>query len=514
MPLEIWTGGPFEHSKERATQDALVAALSKHFAGALETVLAVFNVSAQRADMDLLILKHDSVIVVDFKHCGKPIRAKTNGAWEIEGGGKLPGNPYRQLRAFRYALNDFLFVHRAEFLRQQKAETLTDDKFFLDFISGVVAMCPRLYSKSRNLEQPPPWFHLTGLDVLAKKIGQITSRKFALDDAELHALVETVFKCDRVAVEESSHQSGALEPAEPIEPELEGPSAEPRKTSVPSGTQESSTAVKSPNVWFTKWRGAAYALIGLILLLVGILAVSKYTPLQRHAADRQVVSQPVDHAPGESTAASPPEPRPVVPSSSQTSTDKPPERPIKPKEQAPTPPLASQQDPARDKEFRRLINTNLSLSTSEPNVAFLIDFSGSAIGLLAASLQDSLGDSGGFRLIGNLAYVKALKVGGYFDDLYAGNGHLLTEAFAMSGVDYILLAKAASSFHRQQDPDPRLITCDLTLACKLFDRKGTVIRIRSFSVAGAGLSDAEVSNRAIETFVQQVREKMLDVIRR
>jgi hypothetical protein len=167
----------------------------------------------------------------------------------------------------------------------------------------------------------------------------------------------------------------------------------------------------------------------------------------------------------------------------------------------------------REDRFRRLINANLSLSSSKPNVALLIESSASIGGTsVVDSLDGFLTDATQARLVTNLADINALKVGGFFDELYNGNPQLLSQAAQLSRVDYILVGRATSSF-RQANLDPDLLTCDLKVTCRLVDRSGTVVRSGSFVAAGAGFTQGNALNGAAENVARQLKEKILDFIR-
>jgi hypothetical protein len=160
-----------------------------------------------------------------------------------------------------------------------------------------------------------------------------------------------------------------------------------------------------------------------------------------------------------------------------------------------------------------LINSNLSVSSSQPNLALLVDSSGPPT---PGSINDSLN---GFlngtkvRIVANLADLSALKTQGFFDDLFGGNSSFLSQAAQLSRVDYILLGKAAYSFRRQPELDPDLMTCDFSLTSRLADRTGTVIRSASFSTTGPGFTPAQALERATENAAQQLKEKVFDAIR-
>jgi hypothetical protein len=175
-------------------------------------------------------------------------------------------------------------------------------------------------------------------------------------------------------------------------------------------------------------------------------------------------------------------------------------------EQSPAPTIPSS---SRGEGFQELINTKLSKSSTQPNVALLIDSTGTGAG--ADALQGFLTGTK-VRIIANLADVNALKSGGFFDQLYAGNSGLLGQAIQLSHVDYILVGKATYSFRRQAGLDPDLLTCDLTLSVRLADHSGTVVQSASFSALGPGFSESQALERASENAAQQLKSRIIDSI--
>jgi hypothetical protein len=166
----------------------------------------------------------------------------------------------------------------------------------------------------------------------------------------------------------------------------------------------------------------------------------------------------------------------------------------------------------REAGFRALINTNLSLSSSQPNVAFVIETTGTeTVGSVPDALQGFLVGAK-VHLIGNLADARALSGAGFFDDLYSGNGRFLSLAAKLSRVDYILLGRASYSFRRQPALDEALLTCDLTLSCRLVDRNGTVVQSGTFAATGPGFTQSQALERAAENTARQLQERLLDAI--
>src|SRR5579864_4810418 len=96
MPIEFWTGGPFQYAHERVAQDTLISSMARRFGDSVDPIAVAFNLSANKADIDVLVVKSDAIIIIDFKDCGSPIHATEHGSWEVRGGASLAGNPFRQ----------------------------------------------------------------------------------------------------------------------------------------------------------------------------------------------------------------------------------------------------------------------------------------------------------------------------------------------------------------------------------------------------------------------------------
>ncbi|MEI6152794.1 MAG: protein kinase [Deltaproteobacteria bacterium] len=202
MPIEFWTGKPeFEYAHEVSAQQQIIDMFSAKFSS-LDTFVGVaFNFSCGIADMDLAVFKENGIIIIELKECSKPIKASENGEWLIMDGqngeqayleGGKHGNPFQQVRAYYFALRDFLNQNRPRFIASQKAEH-TEFKQ----ISSIVAISPRLHQESQlyfnfNLL---PWFHIVGFPELPEKAHQVRSKEINLTASEIRRLIEDVLLC-------------------------------------------------------------------------------------------------------------------------------------------------------------------------------------------------------------------------------------------------------------------------------------------------------------------------------
>lgn len=206
MPITFWAGQPrSQTSHEGLARNKLMQLFSARFASGERPIFALFDVYCG-ADLDLAIFAPDAIIVVELKECAAPIAGSENGRWQILNDSSAPaelkggrfGNPFQQIKQYRYQLMEFLGQNKNRFLSEQKAALVR-----FDHVSGVLAISPTLNGQSKIDISSFPWFHLTGLDSLADRVEAITSNRFSFSEEELRRLVCEVLHC------------GAVFPAEP-----------------------------------------------------------------------------------------------------------------------------------------------------------------------------------------------------------------------------------------------------------------------------------------------------------
>lgn len=154
----------------------------------LYLILANFSVGGRTVDM--VIIKHDAIFIVELKHCDGRVIGSVNGPWFVEGrNGERkrlnPGrkNPYNQVISYFHALTNFLNEHRREFLSQQK----TNDVDFRT-CKRVVVISPSIQEGS---EIELDWkVELKGLDELPAYLITERSSEIELTDEEMLTIPE------------------------------------------------------------------------------------------------------------------------------------------------------------------------------------------------------------------------------------------------------------------------------------------------------------------------------------
>ncbi len=244
----------------------------------------------------------------------------------------------------------------------------------------------------------------------------------------------------------------------------------------------------------TMWtRDQKLALGCFLVAFVGLLQVHELRTLLGLSDPATVQSNPRPQDP---------KPRPSQPPAApQTKADRPHEKP--PSEIA-SPPVD------RRTEFIHFINSGLRLSPTQPNAGFLIASHAEAGSSSSNDIMQSvMGNPTKLNIIGNIADVRGLVSGGFFDDLYEGSSDLLRIAAQRSGVDYIIVMKAAQSFHSNPSLDQSMIVCKLNVAARLYDKSGTRLGAAGVAGAGPGFSRSSALERAVQHVSAQIQEQLL-----
>ncbi|PDW04760.1 nuclease-related domain-containing protein [Candidatus Viridilinea mediisalina] len=184
MAVQVWIGETPEHPNERRAIMALANGL--HELEGLYLILANFSVGGRT--VDLVIIKHDAIFILELKHCDGRVLGSVNGPWFVEGrNGERkrlnPGrkNPYNQVISYFHALTNFLNEHRREFLSAQK----TNDVDFRTCKRAVV-LAPSIQDGS---EIELDWkVELKGLDELPAYLITERSSEIQLNEEEMLAI--------------------------------------------------------------------------------------------------------------------------------------------------------------------------------------------------------------------------------------------------------------------------------------------------------------------------------------
>jgi hypothetical protein len=169
-----------------------------------------------------------------------------------------------------------------------------------------------------------------------------------------------------------------------------------------------------------------------------------------------------------------------------------------PKRQTPEPAVS---------KVEALINYRAVPSGSVPTMAIALDGDSRDVELMEAALAQGA-SSAELRLVPGF-FKPAFRQRGYLRAVYDGDTEALTSSGALAAVGRILLGRVERACRATGQIDSDLITCDVGLYFKIFDRHGAIADSGHIAVAGAGFSEDAARDRAIEMLVQQHGKRII-----
>jgi len=196
-------------------------------------------------------------------------------------------------------------------------------------------------------------------------------------------------------------------------------------------------------------------------------------------------SQAAEQAPGGDTIASDRE--------SRTATES-----REPTRQAPEPDTS---------KVESLVNYRVIPSGSVPVMAIALDGASPDAELLEVALAQGI-SSAELRLVSGV-FKPAFRERGFLHAVYEGDTSALAGNGALAGVDRFLIGRVERSCRETGQLDSDLVTCDVRLSFKVFDRHGAMANAGHVAVAGAGFSEDAARDRAVEMLVQQYGKRVI-----
>jgi hypothetical protein len=203
VTVELWMGTEFEHAHEMRALRAVLGQMVERFGDDKELYLLLANFFCEGEEIDLAVVKKKAVIIIELKECDAAVIGGPNGAWRIQGDGVLNEgrrhNPYQQVRKYRYALMNYLNLHRYDFLPAQKAQQVS-----FEHVSGLVVFTPTM-SPDSQIEIPQrdrKWFGVAGLNDLMVEIEDQRSPQIHLSEGDARKLAAQALSLERYDVQE------------------------------------------------------------------------------------------------------------------------------------------------------------------------------------------------------------------------------------------------------------------------------------------------------------------------
>jgi len=232
------------------------------------------------------------------------------------------------------------------------------------------------------------------------------------------------------------------------------------------------------------------AFIGsLATIIAAIIAIVQF--LQKTPP----VQQKIEKSPG-LTQPEPEIPRKVVPN--KTIPPSPEVVMIKPRE--------IDEKEKRLNEFKGLISTGVTTYPGKPNIALVIESQKTESGVFPENALYNLLRSQKMNIILNFFKEEAFKSKGFFKEIYDGNTELLTQANALSKIDYLILGRLNYSFAKRGEEN--LISCDINFSYKVVGKKGDIVKSDIISIIGPGFSNDAALERGLEILAEKYTDRI------
>ncbi|MCK9413259.1 MAG: AAA family ATPase [Prolixibacteraceae bacterium] len=202
MTVKIFRNEKFETTHENIIFDEMISLLENQWANSKDLVILLGNFYTNGTQIDAVIVKKDSISVIDFKNYGGKISFSENGSWyaggkEIVMEGRI--NPYLQIKNAKFKFIDKLTHNEiGNYANNQN----------LGHVSGIVLFHQPI---EINIHSIPPrlgWFHITDILNVVRLLDNITSDRITLSNTEIlnipkmFDLKEYKFSSPKITIEE------------------------------------------------------------------------------------------------------------------------------------------------------------------------------------------------------------------------------------------------------------------------------------------------------------------------
>lgn len=182
MPLKVFLNNKFTTTHENTIFDELIHRLDSRWGNSDELITLIGNVNCNAHELDALIVKGDSITVVDFKNYGGNLTFSENAPWKANGvqvrGGSKP-NPFIQIRDNKFAVKAYFETNKGKVF-------LNGNTPSLNHISCVVLFhSPIVFDQNEIPGKIASWFHIADLDTVVQKLYHLTSREISLSNEEI-----------------------------------------------------------------------------------------------------------------------------------------------------------------------------------------------------------------------------------------------------------------------------------------------------------------------------------------
>lgn len=178
MSLKIFKNQEYEFTHENEQFRKLEEILKERFDKTDELNLLFANIYFGGVPLDALFVKHNAIIVLEFKNYTGELTAAENGDWSLSDGTKVKGgagkNPFMQTRA-----NKFSVLSELSTWFPRPYVNLGQISGVVVFNQPIKIVIDRISSKSKS------WFHICDMDNIGNKLEDIASPGIKYTESDL-----------------------------------------------------------------------------------------------------------------------------------------------------------------------------------------------------------------------------------------------------------------------------------------------------------------------------------------
>lgn len=185
MAFAQYLAGDFKHEHEQLMFDALAERLGEELAGEADHHALLGNIMVDGCELDALYVKNNAVAVIELKDYGGELHFSENGPWTASGvevRGSNYGNPFRQVRQYKFATLNWLSQHSAQLLADGSSADW-------GHVSGVVVFGRNITFTEQLPSKISPWFHIADLESAVDRLLKLASPRIRLTNDTIARIV-------------------------------------------------------------------------------------------------------------------------------------------------------------------------------------------------------------------------------------------------------------------------------------------------------------------------------------
>lgn len=181
MSFNAYLSTPFSHTSEAQSFDALVKRLTPECAATVEPHYLIGNVMFDGDELDAIYLKPGCISVIEMKNYGGRVHFSENGDWyagDVVVRGTRGGNPFRQVRGYKFTLLDYLKRREGRILK-------TPRNVVWHHIQGMVLFGQQIHFDEHLPPNIKSWFQICDHRTVARDLCSRHSAALRLEPSEL-----------------------------------------------------------------------------------------------------------------------------------------------------------------------------------------------------------------------------------------------------------------------------------------------------------------------------------------